>query len=196
VSRTADGRTLAGFLAGDSEAVARFDAWILPVIRHRAWSLPAQQEDLLQEVRLRLLRGLSDGAFQGRSGLRHYVQRVTQYTCLDAVRRARVRRAEDLDAEPLVDPCDDPLEELSRRESARLGRWVLARLSERCRRLLLLLLEEELGYGEVARRLGLRVGTVKSRVARCRDRAVALRAELRAGERPARDVVGEEEPWT
>lgn len=171
---------VAGFLRGDPESLRALDAWILPVVRHRAWKLRDLEADLLQEIRLRLLKLFAARAFRCESALKTYVQAAAKYTCLDAVRRARVRRAEDLREELLPSSRDHPGEDLRRWDEARLCRRVLARLPEPCRRLLRLVLERELSYEEIAGEMAISLGTVKSRLARCRDRAVALRGQLMA----------------
>lgn len=170
------------FVAGAADALALFDAWADPVIAHRAWRLGDQREDLRQEVRLRLLRGFREGRVPRDGALRGYVQRVAQHVCIDAVRRARVRRAEELSEELPAPSCDGPDAELDRLESARLCRAVLDRLTPRCRELFRLVLLEELSYRQIAERLAVELGTVRSRLARCRDRAEVLRQSLR-GER-------------
>jgi RNA polymerase sigma-70 factor (ECF subfamily) len=169
-----------GFLQGDPATLRALDAWILPVVRHRAWKLRELEEDLLQEVRLRLLKLFEAGTFRGDAALKTYVQATAKYTCLDAVRRARIRRTEELREEHFPLSRDHPAEDLRRWDEARLCRLVLVRLPERCRRLLRLVLERELSYEEIAGELAISLGTVKSRLARCRDRAVLLRGELLA----------------
>ncbi|MCB1150855.1 RNA polymerase subunit sigma-70, partial [bacterium] len=55
---------------------------------------------------------------------------------------------------------------------------VLARLPERCRALLRRLLAEDASYEELAEEYGVARGTIKSRVARCREHANALRRRM------------------
>jgi RNA polymerase sigma-70 factor (ECF subfamily) len=166
------------YLCGEPSAVRAIDEWIVPVIRHRAWRLTDQDQDLCQDVRLKLLARLRDGSFRGESSLKSYVQAVAKYTCLDALRRSRIRRAEPLTAEPSVPSRDDPMESLSQKESERLCHRVLDALPEPCRELFRLVLERELSYEAIAEQLSLSLGTVKSRLARCRDRAVGLRRRM------------------
>jgi len=179
-----DSALVEAFLIGEPEAVRTLDGWIVPVVRHRAWRLgEAAVEDLVQEIRFKLLKLFEAGAFRGNSSLKTYVQSTAKYTCLDAIRRARVRRAEELTEEHRSSPRDQPDVELERTESLRLCYRVLSSLPEACRRLLRLVLEREMSYESMAEELGVAMGTVKSRLARCRDRAVALRAEFLGGRR-------------
>jgi len=179
--RPADREIIQGFLAGSPRALGALDGWILPVIRHRTWSLSDVEEDLLQEVRMKLLKLFESGAFRGDSSLKTYVRSTTKYTCLDAVRRARVGETEELEEELFTSPFDNPVENLDRRESVRLCYRVLRGLPDGCRRLFELILEQGLDYQAMAGELEITLGTVKSRLSRCRDRAVILRARLSVG---------------
>lgn len=166
------------FLTGQPKAIAEIDGWIRPVVRHRTWGLRGQEEDLLQDVRLRLLRELGADAFGGRASLKTYVQAVAKYTCLDAVRWARVRRGHEPLTEQILALTDHPDEPLERWDEARLCTLVLSRLSELCRGMLRMVFERRLRYEQIAAEMDISLGTVKSRLARCRDKAVGLRAEL------------------
>ncbi len=172
-----------GFLFGDRAALATVDGWILPVIRHRAWRLRASQEDLHQDIRFKLLGLFERGAFRGQSSLKTYVQAVAKHTCLDALRRAAIRIAAPIDdqaAELLPPSRDNPDEGVERSEQTALCYEVLSRLPQPCRHVFQRILEQERSYEEIAHELSISVGTVKSRLARCRDRAIALRADLLA----------------
>ncbi len=169
---------MAGFLAGDPVAMRRLDEWILPVIRHRTWSLTDREEDLLQEIRLKLLQLFRAKAFREDSSLKTYVRSTAKYTCLDAVRRARVREADSFEEELFPVGGDNPVETLNRHDQARLAYRILRALPEGCRHLFRLVLERELSYEAIAGELSVSLGTVRSRLSRCRDRAVALRSRL------------------
>lgn len=69
----------------------------------------------------------------------------------------------------------DPSQECSRDEFADLVAESMQRLDPLHREILVLRNLNHLSYGEIARRLGINPGTVKSRIARARDR---LRAEI------------------
>jgi RNA polymerase sigma-70 factor (ECF subfamily) len=174
-----------GFLAGDRTALAEIDRWLVQVIRHRAWRFSTEHDDLLQECRFKLLRAFEKGAFHGRSSLKTFVQATAKHTSLDAIRTAATRRSYlvsaervDLSREPAAATNDNPHRELERGEELRLCHQVLTGLPEHCRLLFRLLLAEGKSYEEVASAVSIATGTVKSRVARCRDRAVALRRVL------------------
>ncbi len=181
IRETTPSEWIEAYLFGDRQVHEECAAWTLSVVRHRAWRLPADSEDLLQEVRLRLLQAFEKGSFRGESSIRTYVESVAKHACLDALRRAKVREAIPFDEEQFPSSRDEPSETLARREDARLCHDVLMQLPASCRRLFQWILVDELTYEEMARKQSVAVGTVKSRLARCRDRALSLR-ETREGD--------------
>ena len=174
-----DAARIEAFLHGDRETSALFQEWVGIVVRHRAWRLD-REEDLTQETLLKLFVVFSRGGFAGRSTLKTFVQRVAKYTCLDAVRRSRraeiVSFEENGEPDPVAD--DSPERELDARETSRLCYAVLDHLPAPCRELLQRVLADDSSYEELAQELDVAVGTVKSRVARCRGRAQELRRKL------------------
>lgn len=168
-----------GFLRGDDAPTREIHGWVRAVVAHRAWRLD-RTEDLVQDVVLRLLNALGSDRFEGRSTLRTYVERVAKYTCLDAVRDARrVEFVELMEmSEPTTPPGDGVHERLEAEESARVCHAVLERLPDDCRDLLRRTLAEGVRYETLAAADGVAVGTIKSRVARCRERANRLRDRI------------------
>lgn len=169
------------FLHGDGAVTREITAWVRGVVRHRAWRLD-RTDDLVQDVLLRLIETLGRGGFEGRSSLRTFVERVAKYTCLDAVRRERRHEFVEFDdaTEPLVAANDDVLERIDSDERARLCYAVLDQLPAPCRELLQRTLAEDMRYEELAAADDVAVGTIKSRVARCRERANRLREHILA----------------
>lgn len=187
-----------GFLFGEREVHGECHGWILAVVRHRAWGLRQDEEDVVQEVKLKLLGLFEAGTFRGASSLKTFVQAVAKHSCLDALRRARVRAADPFSEEQFPSWRDHPANELERQESARLCYDVLAHLPGPCRELFRLLLVDDRSYEEIAGELGLAIGTVKSRLARCRDRALELREVLSSGWRGRKRALapGPGESWS
>ncbi len=184
-NRENDEALIGAFLRGDPNAIRTLSEWVARIVRLRAWRL-RRDEDLSQDILVELLASFEAGRFEGRSSLRLYAERVAKYRCIDAVRRERHRRHLSLEesGEPEPAGSDRPDRKLDGREELRLCHAVLCRLPESCRELLRRVLAEEVGYEFLAKEEGVAVGTIKSRVARCRKHANDLRRRLTAD--PAR----------
>jgi RNA polymerase sigma-70 factor (ECF subfamily) len=180
--RPEDRAIVDGYVAGDPECHRQVDRWICEVTRSRSLFLGADQEDVAQEVRRRLLVVFRRGSFLGESSLRTYVWRAAQHAALNVLRTRRRRPASPLDEAPEPAAVDDPGDALARAERRSLAESVLAALGEECRRLFALTVFEELPYREVAARLSMTEANVKVRALRCRRKALEI---YRAGGRRA-----------
>jgi len=177
-----DQEVVTRFLRGDAEAVGTVDGWI----SRAAW--PYQRrlsdcwDDVLQEVRLEVTRLLGQGKFRGESSLRTYLWRVVSHTCLDQLRARGKRQWTDLDAVDEAGNGGDPGGQAApaRTEDRDLLLRVLGKASQDCRELWRFILHG-LSYREMSLRLGVAEGTLRVRVLRCREKAVALREELLGG---------------
>jgi RNA polymerase sigma-70 factor (ECF subfamily) len=170
------------FLRGDADAVATLDSWISRAAWPYQRRLANRWDDVLQDVRLEVTRLLGQGKFRGESSLRTYLWRVVSHTCLDQIRSQGKWQFTDLEsadqedgrvAGPLRVAVDDPAER-------DLLMRVLDRASSDCRDLWKMLLLGH-SYKEMSERLQVAEGTLRVRVLRCRERAIALRTELMAG---------------
>lgn len=181
----ADAVLMDAFLHGDRDATATIRSWVARIVRARAWRL-RQDDDLVQDVIIALIDALTADRFEGRSSLRTYVERIAKYQCIDALRRERRRRTvsweESGEPEPPAD--DDPGERVEASDEVRVAFAVLEQLPPACRELLQRVLAREEPYERLATESGVAVGTIKSRVARCRERAQALRDRMRRDRSP------------
>lgn len=159
-----------------NEVYARFEE----MVYNLAFRLSGNYEeaaDLTQEIFLRVYRHL--GSFGGRSSLKTWIFRIAVNHCRDRLSRWR----------PLTQPIGDDVgegevayadpsrgpEELA--VAADEGRRVaegLARLPPAFREAVVLRDIEGLSYEEIADVLGVRIGTVRSRIARGRDQLRVL----------------------
>ena len=170
------------FLRGDSDAVATLDGWISRAAWPYQRRLANRWDDVLQDVRLEVTRLLGEGKFRGESSLRTYLWRVVSHTCLDQIRSQGKWQFTDLEAVDQEDgraagPPRVAVEDPAERD---LLLRVLDRASPDCRDLWKMLLLG-LSYKEMSQRLQVAEGTLRVRVLRCRERAIALRQELMAG---------------
>ena len=151
------------------EVFARYSAMVYG-LSLRMCSDPLRAQDLSQEVFLRIFRSLS--RFRGRSSLRTWVYRVTLNHCRSRLGRKRL----------LTEPLDTPAVERQVRDPGRgpegltlaadAGRLVargLLRLPARFREAVVLRDLEGMSYREIADVLGIRLGTVRSRISRGRE---------------------------
>jgi RNA polymerase sigma factor (sigma-70 family) len=174
---TSDQEVVTRYLRGDAEAVGTIDGWISRAAWPYQRRLANRYDDVLQDVRLEVTRLLVQGKFRGESSLRTYLWQVVSHTCLDQLRsqgRWQWTDLEELDEKKNALP---PASGGGRHEDRDLARRVLERVSEECRELWKMIVIGH-SYREMSQRLGVAEGTLRVRVLRCRERAVAARAEL------------------
>lgn len=125
--------------------------------------------DVAQEAFLSAWRGLPH--FRGESGFSTWLYRLTSNAAIDYLRKTRRQRAEtslDSAALKLPDPAPTPQDQAEADGLREAVRWGLGELSPEHRQALTLREYQELSYEEIAGRLGLDLGTVKSRISRAR----------------------------
>lgn len=196
-----DGELMDAARAGDAGAMEA----LLVRFRPRVWSVcrrmvgAQEADDLTQETLIRVVRGIP--AFKGEAMVSTWVIRVAMNVCL-SYRRRQARRAG-------IAAMEGGLEDEGRagtitsevagagagggnrgvgggvergEELARVERG-LARIDEMHRAVLVLRDVQGLDYGQVAEVLGIKRGTVKSRLSRARE---ALRRAIEAEQRERR----------
>lgn len=137
---------------------------------------PEDAADLTQEALIKAWRNLA--GFQFESAFSTWLYRLASNACLDHLRSVKRRpqvslTVEDDDGETqtMEFPDDAPTPEqaaITKDENERLARAMQA-LDEQQRQILTLRAINDLSYAEIAEILGVKEGTVKSRLARSRD---------------------------
>jgi RNA polymerase sigma-70 factor (ECF subfamily) len=143
---------------------------------------------LTQEIFVKLFRALA--TYDRRASFETWLTRVSRNLCIDRYRR---RRREEERFTDEVDPDTIQLDELvsrpdadlERRDQVSLVRRALARLAPAYRTAVALRDVHDLSYEEIARRLQLPEGTVKSRINRGR-KELARHIEVLQQQSPAR----------
>ena len=189
---TEDQEIVASFLRGDAEAVKTLDGWISRAAWPYQRRLADRWEDVLQDVRLEVTRLLGQGKFRGESSLRTYLWRVVSHTCLDQIRSQKKWQWTDLDdlEERGNGGTSLPQTTPTGQEDRDLLLRVLAQVPQDCRDLWRMILAGY-SYRDMSLRMGVAEGTLRVRVLRCREKAVALRSELLAGTpSPRRNAAG------
>lgn len=163
------------------ELVRRHQASVLAVA-YRYLGQRDAAKDVAQNTFVEVYRRLSDYRPQGR--FRAYLHRVLLNQCRMAVRSRGIRRRfherlgrqEEADGEAPAASLPD--EEILARERQRQVERALLALSEKLRAVVVLHFSGELSHAEIALVLGIKVGTVKSRL---NAALVKLRDEMEAG---------------
>lgn len=155
-------------LQGDPARLSDVCAVIAAVVRRFGFRDPAVREDLAQDALARVFLNLRAGRYRSEASLTTYAQNIAKYACLEHLRRRRREAPIDPDATASGARWSGPEEAFMRAEEHQHNLKVLASMSKECRDLFRLIFIEELTYKEVAVRLGISEGAVKSRVRRCR----------------------------
>jgi RNA polymerase sigma-70 factor (ECF subfamily) len=151
----------------------------IPSLRRYAWSLLRQSsdaDDLVQDCLVRALDRIETVRAEG--DLRPWLFAIMHNLYVSRWRRMKRRpevAAADVEAELAMQAAQPASAEM------RLALRGLAQLPEDQRRVILLVAVEGFQYDEVARMLGIPIGTVMSRLSRARDK---LRELVEGRERP------------
>ena len=168
------------YARGDTAAFSEVDGWVRSEVRARYPSLRDEEDDLIQIVHGKLLANLRAGRFRGESTLRSYVSGIVHYSAIDRLReRYRDRALAEAWPAPAAREADNPYRVLEAMDETMLLQQVVMALPASCRELWALVFVERLSYEEIAERLAIPTGTVKSRMWHCRKKAAALLQRLR-----------------
>ncbi|RMH16402.1 MAG: sigma-70 family RNA polymerase sigma factor [Acidobacteria bacterium] len=160
---------------GDDRAFDEVYRRFAPMVYNLALRLSGRAEvaeDLSQEIFIRIFRHL--GRFNGRSSLKTWIYRVTVNHCRSRLGRRRwlTRPLAEDDADFGVQLVDERRDPESRTLAGDVGRRVaegLRLVKPVFREAVVLRDLEGLSYQEIAQVLGVRLGTVRSRIARGRE---------------------------
>jgi RNA polymerase sigma-70 factor (ECF subfamily) len=169
-----DESLIKGYIEGVPEAHAEIHRWIQRIIDNRHWGLHHQREDIIQEVHKRLFENLTGRRFRASSSLKTYVTQIAKYTCIEFLRQKIRTSSVDLDSMELRDPSPGPEQQLASSQWTKQAIEAVASLPHGCQQLFELIFIDRLSYREIARRLAVAEGTVKSRTWRCRDALVKI----------------------
>lgn len=131
---------------------------------------PAEAEDVVQEAFIRAFRKLD--RFRGQANFYTWLYRIAFNRFVDRRRTQRPTRSLEAEMQHIeqraTDTDQSPSRPLELQEQSQRVRFALAKLSE-CDRAILILREfEECDYTTISEMLGLKVGTVRSRLHRAR----------------------------
>ena len=164
--------------AGDQDAFAKLlEAYEKPVYNLclRMTGNREDAADLTQEAFLKVWRGAAQYQFE--SSFSTWLYRLTSNVCIDFLRSKKRRQTVSLTVEEeqdgtqeleIADPAPLPEEQVLHSETKREIAAAMEALEEDFRLILTLRLVENLSYEQIADAMDLKVGTVKSRLARAR----------------------------
>jgi RNA polymerase sigma-70 factor (ECF subfamily) len=165
---------------GDAHAFDEVYGRFEEMVYNLAFRLAGNREeaaDLTQEIFLRVYRHL--GSFGGRSTLKTWIFRIAINHCRDRLSRWRPATQPFGDdahdpTETYADPSRGPEELAVAADEGRQVAQALTRLPQVFREVVVLRDIEGLSYEEIAEVLAVRIGTVRSRIARGREQLRAL----------------------
>lgn len=165
-------------LDGDQEAFAGLVTAYEKQVYNLCLRMCGNQEDardLSQEAFVKAWRGLQ--FYQFEAAFSTWLYRLTSNVCIDFLRRKKrapqtvppLQNENGEDVEPEVaDSLPSPEEQLLHRERQSQIAWAMGQLEPEFRQVLTLRVIQELSYEQIAEITELKVGTVKSRIARAR----------------------------
>ncbi|MEQ1727307.1 MAG: sigma-70 family RNA polymerase sigma factor [Vicinamibacterales bacterium] len=141
-----------------------------------------EAEDLTQDIFIKIFKSL--GTFDRRANFQTWLVSVSRNLCIDHYRSVRKERQtidRDVDANELAPAAAEPgpIAALEQRDRITLLREALASLPDTLRTAVVMRDIQELTYQEIAERLKLPEGTVKSRINRGRNELARQSRRLR-----------------
>lgn len=131
---------------------------------------------MAQDVLLKVYVSLKESKFQFKSSLKTYVYRIAKFTCIDYLRRYSSKEKKEVELLQIgaLDPQEDQQEQNQADTFWRIHRLI----SQECRELWEMIFWQNLPYTQIAKKLDISEGTVKSRFFRCKEKAIQLKKKL------------------
>lgn len=166
-------------LSGDQDAFAHLVAEYEKQVYHLCLKMVGNAEDaedLAQEAFFKAWKGLKFYKFE--SSFSTWLYRLTTNVCIDHLRKQKRQAAASLtlddeeNGQELELPDREPMpeEQLLKKERQQQLQQAMGKLEEEARLILTLRVVEDLSYEQIAQIMDLKIGTVKSRIARARER--------------------------
>jgi len=157
----------------DREAFDFFYRTLYPYVRlytraYRLQTAPLTDEDVIQEIFLKLMENFPEIRFESENQFLAYVKVISENYIIDMVRKYEKQTFEELTrASGLASRMESPEETIVRAEQQETLFRLIGRLTGTCQNLLRAFLIEERSLAEIARGQNVPLGTVYPRFSRC-----------------------------
>lgn len=135
---------------------------------------PDSVDDVIQESYLKARGAIAGGNYCEQGEMDAWFFQVARNAAADHLRKQQVRRADSIDTPDVSDICDtsarNPLEIVSQKETISEVFKAMATLDPKRRQAIILVDYEGYSLEEAAEKLGEKLGTVKSRIFRGREK--------------------------
>jgi RNA polymerase sigma-70 factor (ECF subfamily) len=169
-----------GYLNGSVDAIAEVDSWIAAVVFNSNFGFRSDTEDIVQDTRCKLIENFQNKRFEFRSSLKTYVMRISKHTCIDYLRKKKYWEEIDIEnvKQRTIGTNSNPEKDFEEKERIAIYDIIYKSLPQQCQNLWKMIYDEKLPYKQIAQRLNIAEGTVKSRAARCLDKAIEVRHKI------------------
>ncbi|MFQ5499787.1 MAG: RNA polymerase sigma factor [Candidatus Zixiibacteriota bacterium] len=173
-----DVKLIEAYLAGQRAANNEVEKLIQSAWRPWRPRFGFETDDIISDVRYKLLISLRRGDFGHKSTLKTYISRIVSHTSIDYLRfRERVKPV-DLDSVPLPDKTLLPDEQLEKKQAARISFRVIRLMSKDCRQLWRMQLKGGMTCREIGNSMGKTEGNIRRQLWACRKRAKEIRQQI------------------
>lgn len=173
-----DREIIMGYLEGRKPEHGVVTGWIKEVVGARVWEPGISPQDVLADTAYKLLVNFQGNKFNFESSLKTYVQRIVMFTIVDSVRAHRRLKSHFGPAGSEISDDPNPHTLVEQGEESKIFQRVFALLDQKCRELWTMLLNESLNYKQIGERLNIGESTVKTRVLRCKEKAIEIRKSI------------------
>jgi len=172
-----------GFVRGNTGDYNTVQGWIRDVVKFMIWNEHICADDVVSDTTCKLLMNLKEGKFRHDSSLKTYVQSIARYTSIDTVRSRKrsIERASRVQFEAV--DADDPLQVFEDEHELYTVDRILNIIDPTCVALWKMIFLENLTYKEIGQRIQITEGAVKTRVSRCKNKALAIRQRVEGGKK-------------
>ncbi len=157
----------------DRDAFDFFYRTFYPYVRlytrtFRLPNAPLSEEDIIQEVFLRLMEHFPEIRFNSESHFLGYLKAVCEHYVIDMVRKYEKQTYEELTLElQIAAPGDTPEQAAAKAEARERLMELIGRAPGSCQNLLRAFVDEGLSLAEIAQRENVPLGTIYPRFSRC-----------------------------